>query len=297
MNSLNPHLLLFIGVMTWVGLPMIALVAGSLLWQRKAPFWRRLWQTSAVVSVCAALFVWLQWFHNPLPTDEFLIQNFHEHRAEFEQLVQGQRNYRGDTSKPPYHYSNTPEAQALLKKVGMGQMQVGNGMWYPDAYSARAAKLQGEYYGHSYKGIKHTPQESIDYWRTNLPEMFEGVAPVTNRLQLDYLRGQFHFKRFYGYFSLDTGMTDGYFLLNAFRLAQTSGFKGFGKSYVYFPYPPRDEGGYLLLPGYDMQDKPGVGKGYRLFDSLNGYPPNWMDGECVARRIQPQWFIFMCKDA
>jgi hypothetical protein len=287
MNTMNTDILFLLNMMAWFVLPSVALVGWLIFWYRKAPVYTRLWQTTLLVGVCSVFFVWLQWFHNPLPTDEIMIKNFHEHRAAFEQLVQGQRNYRGDTSKPPYSYSKTPEAQSLLRQVGMSDISVGSILWYPDAYSERIAWLDGKFYGHSPEGIRRTPEERVDYWKKNLPEMFEGVAPVSTPLQLDYLRGQLHI-RWPGPPDAHAGSGVVY------RLRQFP--QGIDKSYAYFPYPPRVELGQMIYPGYDMQDRPETGLGIRVFDSLNDYPPDWKDGECVGRKIEPQWFIYMCKD-
>lgn len=65
--------------------------------------------------------------------------------------------------------------------------------------------------------------------------------------------------------------------------------RGF-KDLVYFPEPPRIEGGRLLMP----RDHMGIHGSTRVLDSLTAYPPDWRKGECVLRQIEPQWFIRMC---
>jgi hypothetical protein len=69
------------------------------------------------------------------------------------------------------------------------------------------------------------------------------------------------------------------------------------KAYWHFPQPPRMENGWLLEPGYDMQDRPVSRKAHRVFDSLDDFPPAWKRGECVLKPIDAHWFIAMCRAA
>lgn len=64
------------------------------------------------------------------------------------------------------------------------------------------------------------------------------------------------------------------------------------KDYHHFPEVPKVEGGLLWWP---TNEKGEVNDKDRVFASLNSYPPNWEKGDCVYRRIDPQWFIRMCR--
>lgn len=66
---------------------------------------------------------------------------------------------------------------------------------------------------------------------------------------------------------------------------------GLFKRFVYYPVVPRVENGLLLHPFHFGRQ----GEGDRVFDSLNDFPPDWKVGECVLRRLEPQWFIQMCR--
>jgi len=64
------------------------------------------------------------------------------------------------------------------------------------------------------------------------------------------------------------------------------------KGYVYFRSPPQVEGGYLLgLPGHPKYL-------FRVLPSLDGppWPSDWKSGECLLRKIEPQWFLSLCRD-
>lgn len=238
------------------------------------------------LSIGTGLFVWLQWFHNPLPSDETLIKHFNEHRAEFEQLMKGVRNYR--LQVPPY--IDTPEGKALSERLkiyaadGAGPM-----VWFPDPYSEKIARLRGQYYGHSVKNVvRRTSQEQVDYWKHNVPELFEGAAPITMPWQIDRLAGPVRM-------GVGTIRQRALFVNTASRLATR--LNPIYKAYWHFPQQPRVENGRLLVPDYDLQDRPVTPGGYRVYGSLDTYPPAWKPGECVLKRIDAHWFIAMCQGA
>ncbi|MDD2723741.1 MAG: hypothetical protein PHH59_06930 [Methylovulum sp.] len=67
------------------------------------------------------------------------------------------------------------------------------------------------------------------------------------------------------------------------------------KGYVYFPLPaPRIEHGVLLGA---MQFASGKYRPWRVLPQLDqDWPEDWASGECLLRRIEPQWFLILCKD-
>lgn len=72
----------------------------------------------------------------PLPSDEQMIANFHQHRADFERLVQ---IYREDLSIPTNvigHLEPTPQIKGLMSRINVDAVE-GDGMvWMlPDPYS------------------------------------------------------------------------------------------------------------------------------------------------------------------
>lgn len=65
------------------------------------------------------------------------------------------------------------------------------------------------------------------------------------------------------------------------------------KGYAYFPLPiPRIEQGRLLGPMLNGQKL-----SWRVLEQLDkDWPTDWASYECLLRPIEPQWFLFICKD-
>lgn len=282
---MNSHLLALSGYFAGLGVPLLSLFAAGWLWRKQASTSRKILSSMLALSIGTGLFVWLQWFHNPLPSDETLIKHFNEHRVEFEQLMKGVRNYR--LQVPPY--IDTPEGKELSERLKIYDTHAGIGgnVWFPDPYSKKIARLRGQYYGHSVKEyVVRTPQEQVDYWKDNIPELFEGTTPVTMMWQMDHLVGAISM-------GVGTIRPGGLTVNTASRLATFP--DPIRKEYWHFPQPPHVEDGWLLKPDYDLQDRPTKAKGYRVLDSLDGYPPTWKRGECVLKRIDAHWYIAMCR--
>jgi hypothetical protein len=282
---MNSYLLAFSGYFAGIGVPILTLFATWRLWRRQASAPRKILSTMLALSIGTGLFVWLQWFHNPLPSDATLIKHFSEHRAEFDQLMKGVRNYR--LQVPPY--IDTPEGKELSErlKIYAADAAALENIWFPDPYSEKIARLRGQYYGHSAKNVVHrTPQEQVDYWKINVPELFEGAAPITMAWQMARLAGPVRM-------GIGTIRKRGITANTASRLVTFP--DPIRKAYWHFPQPPRVEDGWLLDPGYDLQDRPAPRKAYRVFASLDGFPPTWKRAECVLKRIDAHWFIAMCR--
>jgi hypothetical protein len=58
------------------------------------------------------------------------------------------------------------------------------------------------------------------------------------------------------------------------------------KDYYYIPFVPKIKNGYLATP---------IGDPLQIFPTLNTYPQSLRIERCVARQIEPQWFIRMCQ--
>lgn len=279
------------GFLAWFGVPALTVLAAWWLARRTGTLLRKTMSAFMALTVGIALFVWLQWFHNPLPSDATLIKHFNEHRAEFEQLMKGARNYRLQVPS----YVGSEQGRQLAEKLRVAYVSGGEIIWLPDPYSARTARLSAQFTGghtlEEREKNKRTLQEQIDFWKTNLPELFEGYAPVTEVWQLDSLWGVIRVR---GLGSTEIG-SGGIAAAQAIRLGQ--GFHTIFKQYWHYPQPPRIGDGRILTPGYGWNDEPTVRKSQRVLDSLDDYPTDWQPGECVLRRIDPHWFIAMCKSA
>jgi hypothetical protein len=63
------------------------------------------------------------------------------------------------------------------------------------------------------------------------------------------------------------------------------------KNFYFIPEPPRIEDGELLWPFNDDGD---YFARRRTLPSLDHFPKNWKDYECVYRQIETHWFLSMC---
>jgi len=78
--------------------------------------WRQWLLNATLPLICLGLLVWWQYFHFPLPSDAAMTAHFNEHRAEFEQLVKGYRDFR--------RYLPTAEDYAEEKQINDLQDQL-----------------------------------------------------------------------------------------------------------------------------------------------------------------------------
>jgi len=63
------------------------------------------------------------------------------------------------------------------------------------------------------------------------------------------------------------------------------------KNFYFFPEEPRIKDGKLFWP---LNIKGNYSKQRRTFPSLNRFPNQWKDFECVYRKIESHWFLSMC---
>lgn len=239
---------------------------------------RVLWRLPALALLIAGSLFYL-WHYNPLPTDEEMIQNFHDHRSEFEQLAHEYRNYRQSLEPNAPSYTQSEHAKSLMKASKVCCLRMGGGRWLPDPYSARAAKFSWGLSSRSADPHIRPPLDGPDQWRQALPELFEGVPPITNLTHINHQTGIMR---------LDYGYP---------RAIDRFGWRygaGISKAYFHYPQPPKVQDGRLLTPYYTITGKPITRPGERVLESLNDYPPNWKKGECVLRRIDPNWFLAFC---
>ncbi|MDD2661849.1 MAG: hypothetical protein PHY54_19560 [Methylococcales bacterium] len=76
-------------------------------------------------------------FINPLPSDEKMIAHFQEHRAEFETLVKNYQAFIPTLEKPVFE---NLENKTLMKKAAIRWISEKGATWFPNPYSAEAAK-------------------------------------------------------------------------------------------------------------------------------------------------------------
>jgi hypothetical protein len=181
-------LLIVSGVMAWIGIPVLTYIAvGRAV--RRAKTSSRKWQRGlSAFSVGSAFFIWIQWFHNPLPSDRFLMDYFQQHQAEFEQLVQGYRNYRRPDLPGNHYYEKLLTVRALMEMLSVNHIvdaQGPSGRWYPNHYSTETVQKEKLYFGWGLT-IKNklTEDEAMAILRREMPLVFEGVAPLHDVLDV-----------------------------------------------------------------------------------------------------------------
>jgi len=242
---------------------------------------RNRWINAFAVAGLTVLLVRGCWYRNPLPSDEQMIEHFNAHRTEFEQLVQGYRNYRrGDV----FYERSSDEVKALMKRLGVYQVaeaQGASGTWYPDSYSAKTISILRSLNVRNV-GQAATEKERISTLKQELPVLFDGVAPLNNGWDVIRITTVTHV-------GLGNSGQPG--------TKFTMRYSGIYKVYYYFPQIPQIREGHILLPEYHSLDERITTRlGQRVFDSLDDYPPDWRRGECVLKRMDDHWFIAMCRN-
>ncbi len=101
------------------------------------------------------------------------------------------------------------------------------------------------------------------------------------------------FEKYYRYSNISITLADPRFHLSGpamfgMNVRSVSMFKDL----YFFPEVPRIEGGFLI----DPPNKYGKSlPSDRVYESLDDFPAEWRLGTCALRRIDPKWFIRMCK--
>ncbi len=224
------------------------------------------------LPIGAVVFYYYLWKWNPLPSDEAMIRNFKDHRADFVEVVQRYREYPrppGKSSAFWYKEGNTLE---LFNRAGIDSVDA-YGCWLPEPYSVETAiwlhnallsgfsARSGLVYKCGALRIRPATTPRIDH-----PDQSDDRSDRRNTLLFGVI----------------------------------------WKDYYFFPEVPRIENGKLLsplsivgkgFPGAQFHEKAGVATTqdkHRVFPSLNRLPSHWKSFECVYRQIEPQWFIRMC---
>jgi SAM-dependent methyltransferase len=284
-------LLAMFGVFIWGGLSLTPYVLGAtiLLWPEIRGCLPRgnrrlLFTGGALIFVILVPFIWWQWFHNPLPSDKELIEHFNAHRAEFEQLAKGHRNHR-DQDK--FYELSSQEVQSLMKKAGVNRIVEAGGSfseWFPEPYSEHTLQVRKSL---NVRPIENraTEEETMATYRRELPALFEGVAPLRGELDVALVTSPIQFC---------LGPEPGRSVWWKKTLRYFGSF--LNKGFCYYPQIPRVENGHIIDTGYMLRDNSYTRPGLRVFDSLDDYPPNWKGGECVVKKLDHHWYIFMCRN-
>lgn len=312
----------FYGVWTFLFSLPTGFGAMVLVWPESESAKKLHWSVELIV---VGLFIWWGWFHNPLPSDKEMIDHFNAHRAEFEQLVRGYRDFRrylptaedSEQSKQIREqeaqlkrenkltpearraidearrqlikkfgpdYGMLPEVMALTSKLGVCCLDDIGYSWVPDPYSERAARFREGLNTRSADPKIRPRLSTPEDWQRDLPELFEGVPPITDWM---------HLNRHIGYVIVRPatfGKPDTSYIL---RLGLTIG--GIYKAYWHFPQVPRIQDQRLAEPTQTRHGKPTIKLRERVFDSLDTFPFHWAESECLLRPIDPQWFLAICQ--
>lgn len=278
-------LLVLQGIVFWVGFGAIlyCAVAIILLWPEIQAITGKRKTAVVLVPGLLAPFIWWNWFHNPLPRDQQLIDQFNAHRHEFEQLAQGYRNHRAQG-----FYDATAEALTLMRKAGVSRVVTASGQfgeWLPEPYSEHTLQIR------KFLGVRpiertSTKEEVLETYHEEFPQLFDKTPPVKHLYEFSRLVEPTKF-----YLGPDPAVFSwGVSSLCYFGTPLNKGF-------CYFPQPPRVENGHIVDASFSLRDNAYTRPGLRVFDSLDRFPPDWKRGECVVKRIDGNWFIFMCRVA
>lgn len=241
---------------------------------------RNRWINGSATAGLAALLVWWAWFHNPLPSDEQMIERFNANRAGFEQLVQGYRNYR---RSDVFYEQSTNEVKALASRLGVYHVveaQGASGQWYPSPYSEETRKILRSLYVRSVSNPAYN-KEIMETLHKKIPALFNGFSATNDVLDVSKITSVIQLE-----IGTSAQPTDKFVLR----------YGGIYKGYYYFPQIPRMQEGHIVVPVCcHLDESLTIRLGQRVLNSLDGYPPDWKRGECVLKRIDDHWFIAMCR--
>ena len=245
-----------------------------------------------IAGICLGLAIFFGWYARRVPlelyTDEEMIAYLQAHRAEFEEVIRLYRTFVEREHSPELSWPTEEQGtQGLEKRLGLRGVDYIPLFWLPDPYTLATAQRaramfdtcldaleQWHLGGNSCLGVKggktreEKRQLAMDCQKAHLP-------PPKCRL-LDYQYSVLRIKKT---------------LRNKAFFAGSWRYFAVWKDYLHFPEPPRIEQGYLLGP---MRTDGTYSYKVRVFSSLNYYPPDWKEYECVHRPIDAHWFLRLC---
>lgn len=225
-----------------------------------------------LLPIGSAAFYYYFCVWNPLPSDEEMIRNFKDHRADFVEVVRRYREYPRPPGTSSAFWYKEGDTLELFKRAGIDSIDK-RGCWLPNPYSVEMA-----------------------IWLHNA--LLSGLIA---RSDLGYKCAELRIKPATTPRIDHPDQSDD----SSYR-RNTLLFGMIWKDYYFFPEVPRIEAGKLLsplsivgkrFPGAQFHEKENVATlqtSERLLVSLNNLPYHWKNFECVYRKIEPQWFIRMC---
>ncbi len=156
----------------------------------------------SLAAIAVAYYVLI--VRNPLPSDEQMIANLYEHRADIEELI---RRYRSYPSEPKIDHSKwrkEGDTPALLKRAGIRYIgDVIPGPWLPNPYSIETAKkIEFETKNakslaifHKYGGLNLKPSPRASFLSRHLRYVYIWkdyfYVPEVPRIENDMLLGPY----------------------------------------------------------------------------------------------------------
>lgn len=226
-----------------------------------------------LLPIGAAAFYYYLWVWNPLPSDEEMIRNFKDHRADFVEVVRRYREYPRPPGTSSAFWYKEGDTLELFKRAGIDSISYDSRTpWLPSPYSLKTAtnmekeRLAAGPFGLFYKygalRIKPATTPRMDH-----PDRSDDRSYRRNTLLFGVI----------------------------------------WKDYYFFPQVPRINNGELIGPltilgngvsahhQYSAKEKISTFQyRSRVFSSLDYLPSRWKDFECVYRKIESRWFIRMC---
>ncbi len=75
------------------------------------------------------------WIYNPLPSDESMIKNFEEHRADFIEAVRRYREYPRPNDKDTSLWFEEGDTLEVYRRAGISRIKYWTPIWFPNPYS------------------------------------------------------------------------------------------------------------------------------------------------------------------
>jgi hypothetical protein len=238
-------------------------------------------------------------FYTGLASDEEMIEHFYEHKAEIEELVKRYREFDAESIRPVYievsrsngeietvemeypHFKwiEQNDTKELMRKAGMylGSREIFPAgyfknrhsktiepvIWLLNPYSIKTAKLADE----MYKESENMPSEG-------------SYKPLQ------------YSKKYYDKY----GMLAVKLFPEKKYSKKTFSYENMRKYLYHIPEVPKIENGELLGP-YNTNGN--YSFRWRVNKTLNYIPYQWNFGsfddfKCAIRKIEPQWYIYMC---
>ncbi|MDR3089555.1 MAG: hypothetical protein LBU39_07035 [Desulfobulbaceae bacterium] len=236
---------------------------------------------------------WFYWafFTTGLPSDEEMIAHFQAHRAEFEKIVRRNRTFAERERWPevvwPREEQSTKELWRRAEIYAVNPLSLLD--WLPEPYSlatARRVQVMNDECSNAWKQWHLGGNSCLGVGRgAKTGEEKRRLAMDCQKKHLPPPKCRLHGYQ-YGVLQLQKKLPNN----NASHVHSWRYFAVW-KDYQHFPEPPRIENGYLLGP---IKTDGTYSYKKRVLSSLNSFPSDWKEYECVYRPIDARWFLCMC---